>query len=99
MVNYLFDSFKKIIVVSIFSFLKKKAKLRIKVVFFSQQSDWMSYQTRLAALQKAESFTALVGYDDYIVDDSARLNKEHEEVTEIVVDFSTCPIPGFLRLS
>ncbi|OWA53575.1 putative Neprilysin [Hypsibius exemplaris] len=43
-------------------------------------SHWMSHVTRIRALEKAENFAVLIGYDDYIVDDSEKLNQEHQEL-------------------
>ena len=43
----------------------------------------MTHETRLRALQKAENFAVLIGYDDYIVDDSDKLNAEHADVSPI----------------
>ena len=44
----------------------------------------MTHETRLRALQKAENFAVLIGYDDYIVDDSDKLNAEHADVSPII---------------
>ncbi|XP_055331418.1 neprilysin-4-like [Paramacrobiotus metropolitanus] len=70
------------------SHFQKTAKVRlekmVKYLFDSIRtiiikSDWMTPTTRINALQKADLFTVLAGYEDYIVDDSDRLNREHAE--------------------
>ena len=40
----------------------------------------MTNATKSAALKKANQFTALIGYDDYLADNISKLNEEYEKV-------------------
>lgn len=49
----------------------------------------MTPATRIAALKKANMFTVLAGYEDYIVEDTNRLNRELDEVSVVLVLLET----------
>lgn len=51
---------------------------------YLQGSTWMTQATRANALNKTTLFTVLTGYDDFIVDDSDKLNQIYETVSDRV---------------
>ncbi|CAH1782345.1 unnamed protein product, partial [Owenia fusiformis] len=55
---------------------------RLKLAFAEnvKESDWMDDATKKTALSKLDAMQMMVGFEDFILEDADRLNKEFEEL-------------------